>query len=136
MDAAPVWSDTLRVQVSTDCGATWTQVYSKAGSALTTIIPPFSATAFVPGLADWRLETINLGPFASSNNALVKFQVISDYENNMYIDDININGVSAIKTENESAFINLYPNPNNGSMNLVYELKTVENASLSIYNCF
>ncbi len=33
----------------------------------------------------------------------------------------------------ENSFV-LYPNPNNGSMNLMYQLKTVQNALLSIYD--
>ena len=40
------FSDTLRVQVSSDCGATWTNVYNKFGQNLTTVTPYYQATAF------------------------------------------------------------------------------------------
>lgn len=90
----PNWSDTLRVLLSNDCGQTWNQLYYKYSSNLTTIVPAYSTTAFIPGQADWRLETINLTSFALSNNVLIKFKVTSDFENNLYIDDINITGTS------------------------------------------
>ncbi len=112
------WSDSLRVLLSTDCGVTWNQLYFKYGSNLTTILPPFSTTPFVPGAADWRLETINLASYSAFNNVLVKFKTTSDYENNMYIDDINIASSTGIKTYNASENISVYPNPTSGVISI------------------
>lgn len=114
------WSDTLRVLISTDCGVTWTQVYNKFSTALTTIIPVFSTTPFVPTAPDWRLESINLAPYATSANALVKFRTVSDYENNMYIDDINIMSSTGIKNVDKVEKLIIYPNPSTGYVNVYH----------------
>src|SRR6185436_12936795 len=45
-------TDTLRVMVSTDCGATWNQVYFKYGDTLATA--PVSNPVFVPLSGQWR----------------------------------------------------------------------------------
>lgn len=111
---SPSWSDSLRVLLSTDCGNTWNQLYFKFSTALTTISPPFSTTPFIPSSPDWRLETINLSPYASSNNVLIKFKVTSDYENNLYIDDINITAPTGIAKYGNSSEFQIYPNPSSG----------------------
>lgn len=112
--ASPNWSDTLRVDISTDCGNTWTNLYFKYSTNLTTIIPTFSTTAFVPGPNDWRLETISLAPYASSSNVLLRWKVSSDYENNLYVDDINISGTTGISELDLANSISVYPNPSSG----------------------
>lgn len=129
------WSDTLRVLLSTDCGITWNQLYYKYSSNLTTISPPFSTTPFVPGAADWRLETISLAPYSTFNNVLIKYKVSSDYENNMYIDDINIttNTSVGIKTNNILDGVSMYPNPSNGNV-LITLPKNIEQAQVVVTN--
>ncbi len=79
--------DQLDVEVSTDCGATWNNVFSKAGAALST--KAAQTAAFVPTSAQWRKETITLTGY-NSPNVLVRFVATSDYGNNMYIDNVNI----------------------------------------------
>lgn len=95
-NAAQNWSDTLEVLISTDCGISYTSLYKKFSSVLTTVTPVFSTTEFVPsGQGDWRMETISLANYANSVNAIIKFRHATDYENNMYIDNINISGGAA-----------------------------------------
>lgn len=84
-------SDTLEVLVSNDCGATWTQIYLKGGAALSTAANQTSA--FVPTNAQWRNETVNISAYAGMNNVLFAFRNHGRHGNNLYIDNININGV-------------------------------------------
>jgi hypothetical protein len=109
----PNFSDSLRVLVSTDCGVTYTSIYFKFGTQLTTITPTFSNTQFVPTQNQWRMETVSLTSYASSQNAIFKFRNITQYENMLYIDDININGVTSINENILNANINVFPNPAN-----------------------
>ena len=108
---SPNWSDTLRVDLSNDCGQTWNNLYFKAGTSLTTIVPTFSTTAFTPTASNWRLETLDLSSFASNNNVLLRFKVTSDYENNLYVDDINISSPTGVASNEQENFISVFPNP-------------------------
>ena len=115
--SSPNWSDTLQVRISTDCGVTWATLYNKCSTALTTTTPTYSSSSFVPTASQWRLETVSLGSYASATSALIKFRHSNDYENNMYIDDINITG-GANSTDNIdlSSYVSVFPNPSSGDV--------------------
>jgi hypothetical protein len=115
--SASGYSDTLEVLISTNCGSTWTSIYKKFGTALTTA--PNSQIAFVPTASQWRQETVSLAPYSSASSAIVRFRGICDYENNLYIDNINIQGVVGINENAESAGFQIFPNPSNGVINLI-----------------
>ncbi len=130
----PNWSDSLRVDISTDCGITWTNLYFKYSTNLTTIVPTFSTIPFVPTQNDWRLETINLLPYASNDNVLFRFKVSSDYENNMYVDDINIESATGIGEVNNEFPFSVYPNPGSGIININMNALLEKNNMISVFN--
>lgn len=83
--------DALRVEVSTNCGQTFTSVYSKSGSTLATA--PNSTTAFIPANCSlWRTETVDLSSYAGSQ-ILLRFVNLNGNGNNLYLDNISLNGV-------------------------------------------
>jgi hypothetical protein len=128
-------SDTLSVYISTDCQQTWTRIYQKFGVPLTTLTPTFSSAAFTPTAAQWRLESVSLLPYQTCKTAYIKFQNASDYENNLYLDDIYINGPAGISDPaSEIATLELYPNPAVDLLNVNYSLKENENVSITIYD--
>jgi hypothetical protein len=89
----PSYSDTLQVLVSTDCGNTWQKIWEKAGTNLVTTTPVFTESAWVPnGNNDWDSESIDLNNFANEDDFIIKFRNITDYENNLFLDNINITG--------------------------------------------
>ncbi|MGD9492894.1 MAG: PKD domain-containing protein [Bacteroidales bacterium] len=81
-------TDRLQVFISTDCGSTWTSLYDKSGSTLST---GTATTAYWrPAAAgDWRQETISLSSYASQS-VMLKFTGTSDYGNNIWIDDVEM----------------------------------------------
>jgi PKD repeat protein len=89
---SPSGSDTLSVNVSTDCGATWTQLYSKGGSTLATAANQNSS--FTPAAAQWRTETINLNAYVGLTDVMFSFMNHNRNGNNLYIDNINITGTN------------------------------------------
>jgi len=112
-------NDKLDVLASTDCGVTWTNVYSKQGAALSTKAAqtsPFTA----PTSAQWRTETVNLAPYATSNKLILKFKATSAYGNNLFVDNINIAGIAAL-IENDQLAMNVYPNPATNNLNVTFE---------------
>jgi len=130
-------NDKLDVMASTDCGANWTNVYSKQGAILATA-PSYSAAAFVPSAAQWRTETVNLPALANQPLVLIKFRATVDYGNNLYVDNVNIGQppppTSIAKAEGGSMTCELFPNPTSGLTNLSVSLLENEIVGITIIN--
>jgi hypothetical protein len=89
--------DGLIVAISNDCGNTFPlQQYAYFKQGLDLATAPFNGGSFVPsGRSDWNTEIINLDQYAGSENLRIAFIAINDYGNNLYIDNVNINGTRA-----------------------------------------
>lgn len=123
-------NDKLEVQVSTDCGATWTSVYNKAGSALATGAP--ATSLFIPTSASmWRHETVDLNAYKNSN-LFIKFKTTSNYGNNLFIDNINLSNSLAVANMEASNDISIYPNPANSQATLSLNLAEQANVTVSV----
>lgn len=84
--------DTLEVLVTRDCGNTFTSVYKKWGIDLQTVNDPNSPQdiEFVPsGPSQWRTDSVNISQFAGQSPLMFMFRVTNNFENNIYIDNIN-----------------------------------------------
>ena len=128
------FADTLRVFASTNCGATWTEVYNKAGSALQTAVP--QTGAFTPGATQWRNEVVPLVGF-NATKVLVKFTATSDYGNNLYVDNVNLKQTNPVGIENISSnvlSIEMYPNPASSELNLNIPALNAGSAKITIIN--
>ena len=93
--------DGLEVLVSTDCGTTFTSVYSK--SYLTLATAPATTGLFTPTGAQWRNESIDMTPFVGQNSVLVAFRNLAGWGNRLFVDNINITGVASGPTANFNA---------------------------------
>ncbi|RTL60372.1 MAG: T9SS type A sorting domain-containing protein [Sphingobacteriales bacterium] len=85
--------DTLEVLVTGDCGATYKSVYKKAGASLITSPTKTDGyqNEFVPTANEWRKDSVYLTPYVTGyNNFQVVFKNVANYENNIYLDDINL----------------------------------------------
>lgn len=129
----PNYSDTLEVLISTDCGATYTSLYKKSGVSLTTTTPTWANNSFTPTAAQWRQETIDLSAYSTATTAIFKFRNINDYENNLYVDDINVSdsptGISVLPGHTA---LHVYPNPASGLLTVQFVPST--SAKLSVTN--
>jgi hypothetical protein len=84
-------TDMLEVKASKDCGATWTTLYAKAGSTLSTNPAVGNNVIFTPSTAgQWRKEVITFPTSFMNSNIIVKFVGTSDFGNNLYLDNINL----------------------------------------------
>ncbi len=86
--------DGLEVLVSTNCGGSFTSVYSKSNTTLATAAATGNV-AFVPTTAQWRTETVDLTPYIGQGNVIIAFKNLSGFGNNLYVDNINVTGVVA-----------------------------------------
>jgi PKD repeat protein len=107
------YSDTLRIDISPDCGQTWISgVYLKGGLTLATA--PDQTVNWTPAAANqWRKDTVDLVPFIGSN-ILVRFVNINAYGNNLFLDNINVYDVTGINSAMVSNEVSVMPNPSNG----------------------
>ncbi|MDW8333892.1 MAG: hypothetical protein RMM53_06725, partial [Bacteroidia bacterium] len=88
-----LYTDTLRVEISEDCGATWKPLYAKGGLELMTVAAPKNDEIFIvfndrPDV--WRQEAVNLAPYIGKSRLQIKFETVNGYGNNLFLDDIRI----------------------------------------------
>ncbi|MBK7854002.1 MAG: PKD domain-containing protein [Bacteroidetes bacterium] len=110
-------NDNLKVFISTDCGQTWTMKYTKSGNSLETVND--TSQNFIPTQTQWRQDGMNISTAVGQNNVRFKFQFTSDGGNNIFIDDINISGVTGV-------------NSLSANDDLIYVYPTVATTSITI----
>ncbi len=128
-------NDQLEVKISTNCGNTWSTIFSQAGTALSTA--PNATVTFVPSASQWKTVNIPLAAYANNPSVLVKFVATTDYGNNMYVDNINLSqsiptGIKA-NFDNSVSF-DVYPNPTRGETNVKISAATAGKANLTVIN--
>jgi hypothetical protein len=102
-------NDRLKVRVSTDCGATWTEVFNEAGASLATTTPSTSSWNS-PEANAWQANVVDLTAYDNTNDLVVEFEITSAFGNNMFLDNINISAAAGIEEANEASF-SIFPNP-------------------------
>ena len=86
--------DALRVDVSTNCGSTWTTVFQQSAATLATTATTTSSYA-PSACAQWRLNDLDLSAY-DGQRVQVRFVGVCGFGNNLYLDNIELtrNGVS------------------------------------------
>lgn len=86
-------SDVLKLQVSGDCGDTWTTAWISGGGALAGSNGQ-QASYFTPsGASEWKEFVGNISTSLLTENFRYKFEFTSEAGNNLYLDNIRIEGV-------------------------------------------
>ncbi len=139
-----IFSDTLAIYYSTDCGITFTPIYIKGGLTLGTTGNYVTSDTnnigcFIPSASNWRTDTIHIPAIAGVNNVLFSFENRSGNGSPLYIDNINIcdESVAGIATIVSNPTISVYPNPSNGKfvVTLSYaELVSASQPIIEVYN--
>lgn len=115
----PGSGDELKVEASTDCGASWTILQVMQGPALATV-PGYSSTAFFPSALQYSLAALSLNAFANQEFYL-RFTFTPDKDdpgNNLFVDDIMLSGLSTLPDEQPKTKLRVYPNPASGILYL------------------
>jgi len=115
--AGNVW-DTLQVMVSFDCGVSYTSLYKKWGANLITRTTP-TDQPFVPNPTEWRKDSVNLGAFIGAGKFMLAFMNTTEFENNIYLDDVNVRSVILNPNLKSRGFL-ITPNPTSGIVNLQF----------------
>jgi PKD repeat protein len=126
--------DRLRVYTSTNCGQTWIQRYAKSGATLATGSTTTSST-WTPTSTEWRTETINIASVANNPNVRIKFTFESGGGNSIYIDDINIMGVTGIDAPDAGIQqFGVYPNPLQDNSVVTFSLDKEQDVTLQLFD--
>ncbi|HEX8515337.1 MAG TPA: M43 family zinc metalloprotease [Bacteroidia bacterium] len=122
-------TDKLQLFVSTNCGMSWTLRKSLTGATLNS--GGVVTGTYVPNATQWVEQSATLSGFVNQTNLYFMFRFTSDGGNYVYIDDINISGVTT-GVEDLASFsgFNLYPNPI--AENTVVELNLPEKQFVNI----
>lgn len=125
-------NDKLELRASTDCGSTWTTLYSKQGSAIATA--PASTNQFFPETNQWESDTVDASQLDGNAEVILEFKVTSDYGNNLLLDNIityDDNTVGAGEN-NRISSLNIYPNPAHDFVNIDLELTKAVDVKLEV----
>lgn len=115
-------NDNLKIFMSTDCGQTWVMKYTKSGNSLETVND--TAQNFIPTQTQWRQDGMNISMAAGENNVRIKFQFTCDGGNNIFIDDINISGVTGVNRLSANGDL-IYVYPAVATTSITIKLKTI-----------
>jgi hypothetical protein len=118
------FADTLAILVSVDGGNTYSTVYKKGGSQLSTfpgpIVNPLSIDAdfITPASDNWRTDSVDLSAFDTATKAIVKFSYISALGGSINIDNINFAKTPLGIHDPKIADLQVFPNPSNDQINI------------------
>ena len=129
--SSPAEPDQLDVVYSTDCGSTWTSIWSKSGSALAN--EALTTSAWVPtSPSNYVQWTVSLSSVPTGS--ILAFKGTSGYGNYIWLDDVNVTmfptSVASI-TEN-SLGMNVFPNPAKDEATLAFSLMAESNVQVSV----
>ncbi|MBS1595230.1 MAG: T9SS type A sorting domain-containing protein [Bacteroidetes bacterium] len=131
--------DSLFVQYSTDCGATWFTLWKKGGAGLATAHALYGNSVFAPADTNWvRDSTISLAAMDGIAGVQFAFVNLSNHGNAIYLDNVNIDAVvqphTGVTTISEAARVSVVPNPVKDRCAVFVELPQQANISLALYN--
>lgn len=114
-----IYDDEFRVDISADCGESFSTIFYGEGEDLATI-PGFyfrSANWFPSSEDDWRRIQIALNDY-ENQKIFIRFVNINGFGNSTFVDNVRINGEPLnINDEEFDRFI-IYPNPTSDYLNI------------------
>ncbi len=129
-----IYSDTLEILASTDCGATFTSLYKKGGNDLSTA-PANSSTAFIPTNTQWRTDTVDVTPLTGNSEVFFAFVNIGHFGQLLYVDNINLNTAFTGLTEQQNKMeVTVSPNPFSNNLEVQLRRPGMQKIAISILN--
>lgn len=102
------FSDTLMIQLATQCGATTFPItaWKKGGNDLSTS-PGTNTGNWFPAAADWGREVVDVKPFVpnGATTLLISFTGKNGFGQNLFLDDINLRTVILLRRDAQLAAV-------------------------------
>ena len=126
------YTDSMRVEISTDCGTTFSAIYNKTGLDLATV--GYQTSAWTPNSANqWRNEEIDLSPY-EGEQVQFKFVNITGYGNSTFIDNINVSAQVLNQKDVVLKNSTLFPNPATNKVTLSLLQPFTNDIYVVVYN--
>jgi hypothetical protein len=123
--------DALRIEISADCGETWTDLFYAQNLDLATA--PATTAEFTPTASQWAANEIDITDFNGQSEVIIRFIGESGYGNHLYLDNVNVSTTVGTKELTLSAF-NLVPNPTRDYAEVRFGLETAQKIELRVYS--
>lgn len=129
-------NDQLQALYSVDCGATWTVIYDEAGSVLAHGNPDTTGSWAPWNASQWTHIIVPMTAAAGQSSVFVKFKGISDYGNNAFVDNINVNTnlFTAVQPVEGVKEVSIYPNPSQGNFKVQLQLSRQQDVKIVVTN--
>lgn len=109
-------SETLKVYASSDCGASWSTVFTRSGSNLNTTGTVWDSPFVNPQFLEWQQVQVNINNLVGLPNVYFRFEFTpasGASGNNFFLDDINLSRTYAVGIyENPGVLEQLSVSPN------------------------
>jgi len=130
--------DTLSVLLSKDCGNSFTTIYKKYGAELETVINPTASdrtNPYIPLSNQWRMDSVNLGSWLTGTEPdfQVSFRFSGNFENNLFLDDINIRTEILPERLKKDGYL-ILPNPFRNSFSVWHYELPLTLRYINVYN--
>lgn len=124
-------SDSIRVYVSKDCGATWTNYSYMNVTKANLITAGYASYQDFKPTNNSQFKTFTFNYSANSSDTRTRFKIVyaaSDYASNLFIDNFNVEGtLSLFDNDAENLELNIYPNPTKADQNIHVNYKAGNN---------
>ena len=127
-------ADRLIVEVSSDCGETFTELFNKAGADLRTTPELNLGNAFlIPESGDWVNVELDITDWAGEV-VMVRFSVVSAWGDQLWLDNINTETRMVSSNENlvDVQGLEVFPNPAKDFATVAFELAEAKNVRFTL----
>lgn len=126
--------DNIKVSISTDCGASWSLMPPPLSTTNMVTVSGNITSNFIPTAAQWKEFSVNVpATYHNATNARFRIELYSAGGNNVYVDDINVEGPASVKEEIQAQYnYSIFPNPANEILNFSFSLEKSEYINMRI----
>lgn len=129
---SPLKIDTLQIEMTKDCGISWTTIYKKWGTNLQTSLPLY--TEFVPTASQWRTDSVNISSLVTAGDKVrFRFRNKEKSSNDIYMDNVRCYTKSLHPQLKEKGFL-IYPNPFKNTITIQHYLPPTNLQRIIIYS--
>lgn len=112
-----IFTDTLKIYISNDCGKTYNLLFEKSGADLATAPEPIlnaldiQSSIFIPTESEWKTINIDLSDYALEPSSTIKFSIVSGLGGTIYLDNIKIGEPTLSVDMPKTTSFAISPNP-------------------------